>query len=143
MTEFSPLSANMSVTTRIDDREAQRQFNRLKGTLRKKVLTRAMRKGAIRARDEMRRRAPRGRTGKLARNIHIKSVKAYRNVVSMDIAPTREVYYGLMQELGWTDLSGTHHPARPFLRPSLDEKKGEIIKKVKNEIKLEIIKVTK
>lgn len=126
----------------------QANVDKLSLVLREKHLKAAVRKGGNHIRDLMEEKAPRGDTGELAGDIvvSVKNSNAFEGIV--EIGPSTKTYwYAKWQEFGTKvhtitasegkvliGLGGrilgksvTHpgQPARPFVRPALDEGRDE------------------
>lgn len=92
-----------------------RKLERLDKKARRDALRPAMRQAANLVRDEARQRVPR-RTGLLRKNI-ITNVKIDAKGAVAKVRVRSKAFYGRFVELGTKFL-----PARPFLRPALDQK---------------------
>jgi HK97 gp10 family phage protein len=96
------------------------------------------------------------RTGNLASSINVKVIQSDADKVVVAVGPS-DVIYGRIQELGgvikpvsakrlhWVDENGKHHvanavtlPARPYLRPAVDDNKAQIIDAVSATLRREI-----
>lgn len=94
-------------------------------------------------------------TTNLAGSIFTEAVKA--DDLSVEVAVGPSVVYGRIQELGgtvkpvfkkylhWVDEDGQHHqakevtlPARPYLRPAIDENGDKIVKAISENLRIEI-----
>lgn len=94
-------------------------------------------------------------TGNLAGSIFTEAIKA--DDVSVEVAVGPSVVYGRIQELGgtvkpvtakylhWVDEHGQHHqaksvtlPARPYLRPAVDENGDKIMEAISENLRIEI-----
>lgn len=94
-------------------------------------------------------------TGNLANSIITTLEKSSDAEAKVSVGPT--IIYGRIQELGgvikpvtakrlhWVDEKGQHHtalavtlPARPYLRPAVDEHEDKIIKAVSENLRIEI-----
>jgi len=86
--------------------------------------------GAEVVRADAQKRAPRGDTERLAEGMtaELEGVKGTKATVR--IGPDKEAFYGLFHEVGTKKM-----PARPFLRPALDERKAEAEKAVADELR--------
>lgn len=83
----------------------------------------ATRLGAEVVAEEAAQRAPRGRTGKLARSMTTKVKKITPTRATVLAGPSSEGFYGRFLEFGTSYIK-----ARPFLRPAFDTKKDEAAK---------------
>lgn len=90
-----------------------------------KAIEVALKQSAEIIRAEAARKAPK-RTGKLAGSMAVSEAKNN----SIDIGPSKEAFYGMFLELGTKKMR-----ARPFLRPSLDEKKYDVKRKFRQILK--------
>ncbi|MCZ2155737.1 MAG: HK97 gp10 family phage protein [Bryobacterales bacterium] len=94
-------------------------------------------------------------TGNLAGSIFTDVIQADDTRAEVAVGPS--VVYGRIQELGgtvkpvfakmlhWVDESGEHHfanevtlPARPYLRPAVDENGNKIVKAISENLRIEI-----
>ncbi len=95
-------------------RELERNLERTERAISGGALISATKKGAQVIADAAKTRAPR-RTGKLAESIGHEVTETSGSAVQEKIGAG--VFYGGLVELGTR-----HNPARPFLRPALDER---------------------
>ena len=77
-------------------------------------------------------RAPK-RTGALSRGIVIESEKT-ESGISVKVGPGTSVFYGRWVELG-VQSGPRARPAQPFMRPAMDESRGQILAAVKKVLK--------
>ena len=103
------------------DKELTKKIKRLDKKARGPVLETGVRAGAGIVQREASAGAPRGYTGKLARNIEVGPVEHTHSGAEVAISWTKEAFYGLYQEKG-TSKQG----AQPFLLPALESNKREI-----------------
>jgi HK97 gp10 family phage protein len=106
----------------------------------RKVLQKALKKGAEVIRQEAELRAPRGETGTLAREqiISVSQGDSAADQATVKIGASMKGFYGLFQELGTI-----HHVAQPFLEPALESKKDEAIHNASDILKDEIDKAVR
>ena len=95
-------------------RELDRALERTERAISDGALVSATKKGAQVIVDAAKTRAPR-RTGRLAESIGHEVSESSSSEVREKIGP--KVFYGGLVELGTR-----HNPAKPFLRPALDER---------------------
>jgi len=84
--------------------------------------------GAAIVRDRAEARAPR-RTEQLATTMVVEPVEKGHESATVAVGPHKDAFYGLFQELGTSTM-----PAKPFLRPALDESEGEVVETVRQEL---------
>ena len=109
----------------IGDEAVQRKFKALEGKLQKKFARKSMRKAAKVIQKEAKARVPTGKTGMLKKNIKVRSAKRSRSRIGINVVVgegwyTGEQFYGAFVELGTSK-----QPARPFMRPALEDKRDE------------------
>ena len=94
-------------------------------------------------------------TGNLSNSINTTLEKSTDTMAKVSVGPS--VIYGRIQEFGgvikpvtakmlhWVDEGGQHHqansvtiPARPYLRPAIDENEARILKAVSENLRIEI-----
>ncbi|MBY6275380.1 HK97-gp10 family putative phage morphogenesis protein [Symbiobacterium thermophilum] len=103
----------------LGDKELQRRFKALEGVGQADILEAVLHAVAEPIRDAASSRAPR-RTGKLAENIIVETLEKRKDECVVGIGPSKDVWYGIFPELGTS-----HSAAKPYLRPSFDERKGQ------------------
>ncbi|ODN41051.1 HK97-gp10 family putative phage morphogenesis protein [Piscirickettsia litoralis] len=99
----------------------------------KKIRTlnrRALRKAAEPVERQMKANAPQ-KSGALAESIKRRSKKGKgrRAIVNVTVGPSRKIQYAIEQEYG-----SSHQPARPFIRPALNDNAPQAIDTFKNEL---------
>lgn len=109
--------------------ELIRKLKALSAAVAGQHLEAAAKIGAEVVREEASRRAPR-RTGTLAGDIVAETTIQEGSRVEISVGPGKDAFYGLFLEVGTSKMA-----ARPFLRPALDEKKGEVEAAVRDELK--------
>ncbi len=114
-------------------RELDRNLERMERAVAVRALVSATEKGAQIIADAAKMRAPR-RTGKLAESIGHKVTKRSRSFVQHKISPG--VFYG-----GFVELGTKHQPARPFLRPALDESDNAAVDATAKDLWARILRV--
>lgn len=87
----------------------------------KKIIARAVRKGAMLIAEEAEHRAPK-RRGKLAASEIVMVTEQTATEAIAKIGPSSKAFYGYFQEFGTI-----HNSPRPFLRPAWDAKIDEAI----------------
>ena len=88
---------------------------------------------------DARARAPRGRTGALAKGIIARRKRgrsAGRGIMAFGVGPSAEVFYGVFQELGTI-----HHVAQPFLRPAFDAQRDAAVQGFAGVMRREVLRV--
>jgi len=101
-------------------RELDSAFKKLPGEVSRKALKPALKAGAEVIEERAARNAP-VRTGKL-RDSMMTILRTRAGELVASIGPSREAWYGHLVEFGTSRTAG-----RPFLRPAVDEGKGEIV----------------
>ena len=101
---------------------------KLPDMLQVELLGLAVAAGAEVLRDGAERRAPR-LTGDLAEGMTYQ-LTAHRDGVTASIGPDKDSFYGLFQEFGTS-----HQPARPFLRPTVDEDGARAVSAIAQKLK--------
>lgn len=120
-----------------------KNLNALPAKLEKKVIRAAVRKGANIVRDKARQNVPKD-TGNLQKSIITSGAKVSGKIafrVSLKQRKTKnskEPYYGRFIEFGTSKM-----PAKPFMRPALDESEWEVFDTVVSDIKSNLDKVNK
>lgn len=115
--------------------ELKRKFSELSGRGQRAALSTAMRKGGNVVRDDARRRASFSR--RVAKGIIVKT-KVKRTSAEARIGFSGAGWFGAPWEKGWIAAprsgkgairraTARHVPARPMLRPALDEKQQEVL----------------
>ena len=108
----------------IGDEALMRKFNALEGKVQKKFARKSMRKAAKVIQKEAKARAP-VESGDLKKNIKVKAAQRSRSRIGVNVVVgegwyTGEQFYGAFIELGTSK-----QPARPFMRPALEDKRDE------------------
>jgi len=118
-------------------KELLEKFDRHPAVMQREGLVKGMKVGAELVRSTAAHKAPR-LTGKLADSMTVKVEQGGVAEVRALIGPGKDAFYGRYVEFGTK-----YQPARPFLRPALDEKQGEatqaIIDAINDVIKSESI----
>lgn len=133
------------LTVKIDGlKELEEQLLSLPQNLARRDVRQALEAGGEVIAEEMRALAPR-RTGRLHENIEVKvSLSSKQDAGTAKIGPLKKVFYGLMQELGWTSPlpksaggtrrdrrgRGMHHPGHPFMRPAFESRKDAALETI-------------
>lgn len=121
--------------------EGAKELRRALRRLPEEISRRALKKGALAAaeviRAEAARRAPR-RTGALGRGILKQVDRKARDEVRVGIGWSKDVFYGQFVEFGHSIVppgktarkggAVGNVPAKPFLRPAMDEKADEAVR---------------
>lgn len=117
----------MSADLKIDGlNELERALKQLPGAVSKRLMSNATRSGAAVIAREARKLVPK-KTGVLRKNIKVKRHrKRTKTSVAYSIGWGKDGYYGRFLELGTR-----YQPARPHLRPALDNNKREAIEKIR------------
>ncbi len=113
----------MAGTVRITvkgDKELMRRLRALPGATAGLYLNKAISAGAELVALEASQRAPR-RTGRLASHIDVDLVKEGGLSAEVAVGPGKPAWYGIFPEIGTKQA-----PAQPYLRPALDESKGDV-----------------
>jgi HK97 gp10 family phage protein len=111
-------------------RELKRKLDTLPVNVARRVLPKASQEGAKVLRREARRRAPR-REGTLRRGLsYMRKKRMPKTAASYIVGLTRKAFYGMFIEFGTK-----HIPAKPFLRPALDEEKDKIINAMREKLR--------
>lgn len=101
-------------------RELERKLKQLETSVRKRIVSEALRGAAEIVREEASRRAPR-RTGTLAKSITLGQVKVEKDGASVDVGPDKTGWYGRFVEMGTVKMA-----ARPYLRPAAEENRERV-----------------
>ena len=118
-------------------------LNSLPDKLENKIIRAAVRKGANVVRDKARQNVPKD-TGNLQKSIITSGAKVSGKIafrVSLKQRKTKnskDPYYGRFVEFGTSKM-----PAKPFMRPALDESENEVLDVVVNDIKSKLSEVNK
>lgn len=141
-----------NITVKIDGlSDVQRKLEALEDAVAADVMEKAVLIGAKIIQEDASRRAPR-RTGKLAKSIEIEVKEKSRNSVSVAVGPSKEAFYGKFVELGHAVVRGRrkaekkvvgHVPAKPFLRPAIDENEDAVKRTVAETLKAALGRVSK
>lgn len=102
-----------------------------------KALSKAAMAGAKVIVSAAKARAP-VRTHKLQESITAEVTEKSRDHVEAKIGPGKSGFYGMFHELGTSKM-----PARPFLRPVLDESEEQVIQAVWRELEAQILKAAR
>jgi len=113
--------------------EMNRRIQQLTSKMGKAALVEAVLEGAEIIRIDASARAPE-KTGFLKAHIDKRVSERKTGRVTVDIGPTKKAWYGLFPELGTV-----HYPARPYLRPAIDENQDRIVAAVKSRLNRELI----
>lgn len=121
---------NMHVSVR-GGPELAAKLRRLSDEMAGTALEHAATAGALPVQNAAVKKAP-FLTGTLRRSIHIETVR--RSRTRADVAVGTDVPYARRQEFGFSgaDSLGRHYnqPAHPYLRPALDENKGNVVREI-------------
>jgi HK97 gp10 family phage protein len=111
--------------------ELARKLGRLSDAAAGDALEQALTAGALLVRDDAQEKAP-YRTGTLRKSIHTETREKTRTQVTVVVGT--DVPYARRQELGFSGIDSLgrkyNQPARPYLRPALDENKGAVAREV-------------
>lgn len=115
------------------DKELQRKLKALPLILQKKILRSAMRAGGKIVLDSAKQRVPVD-TGALQASLKLRAMKRSKNVLGVQILTGKgffvgKQFYGAFLELGTHKL-----PARPYLRPALEENRTSVLGLMQQEI---------
>ncbi len=134
----------MNITLKVEGLDKlQDKLKALDDAVAADMLEKAVLAGAKIVRDDASRRAPK-RTGKLSESIEVEVKAKSRESVSVAVGPNKEAFYGKFIELGHALVRGSkkaekkvlgHVPARPFLRPAIDENEANVKRVVAEELK--------
>lgn len=127
----------------LGDKDLSAALAALPATLERKALVLVLKEAAQVVLQSARRRAPRGKTGRLARTLRVKALKRSRNRVGYGIyTGTRaelglkagaKGYYPAQVHLGFihtAEFGGRHIAPRPFLRPALIENQEMLLNRI-------------
>ncbi len=141
-----------SITVKIEGLDnLKRKLEALEDAAAADVLEEAVLAGARIVQEDASRRVSK-RTGKLARSIEVEVKEKSRGSVFVAVGPTKEAFYGKFVELGHALVRGSkkakkkvlgHVPARPFLRPAIDENEGKVKRAISNALRAALERVTK
>ncbi|MDY6844230.1 MAG: HK97-gp10 family putative phage morphogenesis protein [Thermodesulfobacteriota bacterium] len=141
-------------------KEINRALRKMPIDIEKKYLQKSVRKSAKVVQKDAMKRVP-VKTGFLKKNILLrkKRIKGYFGEVVYQVGISKDAFYGFFIEKGWIPTGpkgegagtfkqfrakaksrGNHVPAKPFLRPSFDKNKNNIISVLKQELKKGIAK---
>lgn len=98
------------------------------GIAAENVLEKAAEEGGKIALKEAKRRCPVD-SGRLKASLHLTKGRKSESKADVKIAPGKQEYYGTFVELGTK-----HQGAKPYLRPAVDEKQGDIAKAVNQTV---------
>ena len=130
-----------AVTVEIEGlRFLAQQLENLEAKAQRKVLRGAVRKAARPVMKEMRAKVPVDE-GETKRAI-AQSVKVKRSIAHVDIGIRRKAKGRPGSRVHFIEFGTVHQPAQPFMRPALDTKKNEAVKRLGEALKEEIDKVT-
>jgi HK97 gp10 family phage protein len=122
--------------TMLGDKELEKALAAIDEKMQKKLMQNALREGAKIIAEEAKVRAPK-RTGMLKRSIKVRALHQKKRGtlgVQVQTGTRRELgiseqaygYYPAALEYGWRmKRSGEHVPAKPYMRPALDTKRGQ------------------
>ena len=108
--------------------ELKKQLKKLDRRVRNNIVRSGMRAGASLVRREARSRVPVD-TGNLKKNIKVSSRKRGEKITAK-VYIHQDGFYGRFIELG----ENPNQPARPFLRPAIDENQAQIIQAMKTKM---------
>jgi HK97 gp10 family phage protein len=111
------------------DKQLQRRLDALSKEARQEALVKAVMAGAEPVRARTAQLAPKGKTGKLRKNIIKVVTKKTDRDVEVGVGWGDEAWYGLFPELGTRQ-----HSAKPFLRPAFDAEVESSIKEIGAEL---------
>lgn len=123
--------------------ELSRALAALPETLERKVLTKALRQAGKFYMALAKARAPRD-AGRLSGTMKLRAMKRRKGRIGVTIMtgtraqlgidPKQKSYYPAHIELGYRDVSGTHHPANPYMRTSLKTGESAIFAILRQEL---------
>jgi len=118
------------------DKELAAKFGKLSSSLRGQSLVRALEAGAMPIVNDAKQRAP-YKTGNLRRSIHVGDQQSSGSTASVKVGT--DVEYARRIELGFAGADSLgrvyNQPARPYLRPALDAKKGDAREEVADALR--------
>ncbi|APS52492.1 hypothetical protein AVI51_16650 (plasmid) [Piscirickettsia salmonis] len=117
-------------------RDLEKQLKQLAPKKIRTLNRRALRKAAEPLEQQMKANAPQ-KSGALVESIKRRSKKGKgrRTIVNVTVGPTRKIDYAIEQEYG-----SSHQPARPFIRPALNDNAQTSIDIFKSTLTLAIKK---
>ncbi|ALA26724.1 hypothetical protein AVI51_16325 (plasmid) [Piscirickettsia salmonis] len=117
-------------------RELEQKLKTLEPKKIRNLNRRALRKAAEPVEAQMKANAPQ-KSGALAESIKRRSKKGKgrRTIVNVTVGPARKIQYAIEQEYG-----SSHQPARPFIRPALNDNAQTSIDIFKNALTLALKK---
>lgn len=121
----------------LGQKDIVRRLNLMPDATAGKALSKAAMAGAKVIVSAAKARAP-VRTHKLQESITAEVTEKSRDHVEATIGPGKEGFYGMFIELGTSKM-----PARPFLRPALDENEEAAIQAVWHELEAQILKAAR
>lgn len=154
--EYRYTGSNAPLTVEIKGlAELQEVLKSFPQRVAKNIMSRSVYAGAAVVRDDARKRAPTGKTGKLKKSIRIKKARARRGSTEVIYRVYTAAYYGHMVErgtkahhiervnakalkIGKDYIIEFDHPGakkKPFLRPALDENTRAIIDAMRLKMK--------
>lgn len=119
------------------DKELKRKIAALEEAVVGQVVEKAAMAAAVVLRDSAKRRAPR-RTGKGAESMTAKVVSRKAGEAKIAVGPGKEGWYLMFHEFGTSKM-----PARPFLRPAIDENGEEAVREARRVLWDEIMGVVR
>ncbi|QGP56900.1 phage protein, HK97 gp10 family (plasmid) [Piscirickettsia salmonis] len=111
-------------------RELEQKLKTLEPKKIRSLNRRALRKAAEPVETQMKANAPQ-KSGALVESIKRRSKKGKgrRTIVNVTVGPTRKIHYAIEQEYG-----SSHQPARPFIRPALNDNAQKAINIFKSDL---------
>ena len=125
----------MAFATLEGARELERALVRASDAVARESLVEATAAGAKVIVESARRRAVKA-TGRGAESIHASVTERSRFGVTQAIGPTKRAFYMRFLEFGTVKM-----PARPFLRPALDEERDAVVREVGRKLWERILRV--
>lgn len=113
--------------------ELTKKLNQLPVEIERDVLVSALRLSANQVKKLAQAKVPIG-TGALRDSIRIRAPRRKEHFVQK-VLVTVGKYYGKFIESGWMHVGDKHIPARPFMRPAIDEHEKQFIDSVLEGIK--------
>ena len=111
------------------------QLGRIERSIRGPILTEATESGAEILEEGAREIAPRGQTGLLSSEQGIAKAQTVEEETAAEfiVGPTKDAFYGRFVELGTI-----YADAQPYLRPTYDQEKPNVVKEVGEVLRKEI-----
>lgn len=147
---------NPSISIKLENLDKVNQLMReLPAAIRMKVLRQVVLSGARIFKDEVVRRAPVGRTGRLSDSITVRRGRASETGLREELARVlvargkgKGGYYSHLVEFGHVivvrrnrrTIYRGYYPGRPFMRPGFDAKKDEVMRVMLEQTRKKVIR---